>query len=115
MRTDVSYLENGDYIPYKSIIKDLVVPKDLKISMSDVLRALDELDSGNSPEVRSARKIIQLMLGHDSTTRRALEKDIHSVLSAIDLVLKVNSDTARVRAMMDEVLRGLESRYYFTN
>ena len=83
--------------------------------MSDVLRALNELASGNSSEVKSARKIIQLMLGCDAKTRQAIETNIHGVLSAINLVLRANSDTSQVRAMMDELLKGLESRYYLAN
>ena len=98
-----------------NISKDLVVAKDLRASMSDVLRALDELDSRNSPEVRSARKIIQRMLGCDAKTRQAVEKNIHSVLSAINLVLKVDSDTSQIRATMYEILKCLESRYYFAD
>jgi len=33
--------------------------------MSDVLRVLNELESRNSPKVKSARKIIQLTKLHD--------------------------------------------------
>ena len=115
LKTDISYLENAEYTPFKSISKDLVVAKDLRASMSDVLRALDELDSRNSPEVRSAKKIIQRMLGCDAKTRQAVEKNIHSVLSAINLVLKVDSDTSQIRATMYEILKCLESRYYFAD
>jgi hypothetical protein len=45
--------------------------------MYDVLRALNELHSGNSPEVKSARRIIQLMLGRESKTRQAIETRWH--------------------------------------
>lgn len=55
------------------------------------------------------------MLGCDAKTRQAIEKNIHSVLSVINLVLRVNSDTSQVRAMMDELLKGLESRYYLAD
>ncbi len=97
------------------VSKDLVVPRDLSASISDVLRELDELDSGDSPEVKSARKIIQQMLAREAKTRHEIETNIHGVLSAINLLLRAASDTSQVRAMMDEILRGLESRYYFAD
>ncbi|MBI5075032.1 MAG: PD40 domain-containing protein [Nitrospirae bacterium] len=113
LKTDISYLENGIYNPYKSISNDLVVANDFSASLSDVLCALDELDSRNSQEVKNARRILQLMLLRDANTRQTIEANIHGVLSAIHLILGVNSDTFRVRTMMDELLKGLESRYYY--
>ncbi|TAN41053.1 MAG: hypothetical protein EPN25_05690 [Nitrospirae bacterium] len=112
LKTDISYLENGAYIPLRSISRDLVA-KDLKAALSDVLRALDELDARDSSEVISAKRMLQLMLRRGSKTRQAMETNIRSILAAIDSVIKVDSDTSSVRAMLDEILKGLESRYYF--
>jgi hypothetical protein len=45
--------------------------------------------------VKSARRIIQLMLGCDAKTRQAIENNMHNVLSVINLVLGVDSDTSQ--------------------
>ncbi len=113
LKTDISYPGNGSYSLLKSDSVDLIVTKDLATSASDILRALNELDASNSPEVRKAKMIIQFMLRCDAKTRLAIETNINSVLTAINLLLTVNSDTLRVRAMLDELLMGFESRYYY--
>ena len=113
LKTDIGYLESGTYNPYNSISHDLVVANDLGDSRSDVLRVLNELDSRNSPEVRIARRLIQFLLLSDAKTTQTIEADMHGVLSAINLILGVNSDTSRVRAMLDELLKAQESRYYY--
>ncbi|MBI5634368.1 MAG: hypothetical protein HZA15_12920 [Nitrospirae bacterium] len=47
--------------------------------------------------------------------RQSIEADIQGILSAINLVLRVSADTIGARAMMDGLLKGLESRYYFAH
>ncbi len=114
-KTDVAYLENGTYRPYKSVSHAIDVAKDLKASAGDVLRMIDGLDLGHNANMRRAKKILQLMTQRETTTKQGIENNIRSVLSAIRLVLSTASNPSDARAMMDEILYGLESKYYFTD
>jgi len=113
LKTDISYLEKGVTRPYGSVSKELVVIKDLEEYASDILRALNEQDSGHNVKVRNTWEIIQLITHRGAKTRRAIENNIRSVLSAISLVLNSSSDQLQLRVMLDDLLNGLESKYYF--
>jgi hypothetical protein len=49
------------------------------------------------------------MLGREAKTRREIENDIRSFLSAMDLLLKTGLDISKVGLMLDDILKALES------
>ena len=116
LRTDTSYLENGTYTLYNTLTLDIVVDKDLKASAAAVMDALNTLNSGEkrqSEGLRNAKRYIQDVQARSVATKNDIEKNIRDILSAIDCILRLNADALQVRSVMDELLKGWESRYYY--
>lgn len=115
LNTDISYLKNGNDTSSRILPSELAVSKDFRSAASSVLNALSELDGKNSSEVRKVKKRIQRVMRRSALAPASIEANILDILSAINSLLRIDADISRIRAMLDELLKGWESRYYFAS
>jgi len=87
--------------------------QDLKSSAFAVLDLLQGMASSNNPAVSRALKYVRNVRGRVVLSRKETEQNISDILLAIEWLLQSNSDLSAVRLMLDELLQGWESRYYF--
>ena len=76
--------------------------------MSDVLRVLNELESRNSPKVKSARKIIQLTKVHDLFSECKLYGQAPGVHYCIQrYYMQIWLHTVQRRFWLEKIKKGL--------
>jgi len=118
LETDIEYLDNGSYIPYRNLSEDFIVDKNTVTITGDIIAALNELQAEGRQKARindairhvdyvQKRKVIG---GHD------IEKNISDILKAIDALISLNGiDVSAIRLQLNTLLRIWEGRYYLNS
>lgn len=115
LQTEVGYIENGNYIFYQILNTDILVNKDTAIATSDIISALSSLSvsSKEREKLDNAIGYIRNVQDRIILSKQEIDQNIQDILKAEDSLLFLTSDdTSAVRLMIDELLKGWESRYY---
>lgn len=113
LTSEVDILGDGNLQSPLSLTTDLIVGKDLKGSASAILEELNRLSGRKNANLRNAIKYISDVQKRTVRTKKDIDRNIRDVLSAVNSLLSHDIDTSNIRLMMDDLLRGWESRYYF--
>lgn len=115
MKSDVDYVDNGTYRPYKSLSADVFVEKDMATLTNDIIAALNALSvtSHDRAKVHNAIERIKRVQRRIVNLRSDMGENIFDILKAIESLLDVrNADITQIRLIMDELLKVWEGRYY---
>ncbi|MBA4373988.1 MAG: hypothetical protein C0402_14150 [Thermodesulfovibrio sp.] len=113
IKADTDILYRGQYTPYRSASTDFIVEQDLRTSAAAILDLLSGMDPAKHPEVSMSAKFVGDVRYRTVLTQKDMAQNISDILTAIDWLLQSNLDIAAARLMLDELLQGWESRYYW--
>jgi len=113
--TEVSYSDDMSQEDKKTVRTDIKVDKDTKTMTDDIINELKTLavsgmdKSRINKAIRYLKNIQKRVIVNDQD----IEKNIHKILKAIDLLLSVKSaDTSNIRLKLDGILNIWDTRYY---
>jgi hypothetical protein len=115
IETDIEYMENGSYIPYRNLKADFVIDRDAAAIIGDILAALNRLqaDGRQKARIKEAIRHVEYIQKRTVTSARDIEKNISDILKAIDALISLNGiDVSAIRLQLDTLLRIWEGRYY---
>jgi len=116
VRTEVGYMENGDYHSLQTLSTEISVAEDETTLPEAILTALKSLPVlwKDKMIVDRAAACIKNVQKRGGATIDDIEKNIADLLQATDWLLFVTSaNIAEIRRQIDRLLRIWESRWYF--
>jgi len=111
LRTDTAYREEGAYESLGFRALDIVVERDLRGLAGDLLQALEAGNFGAAG--KTAMMHVRRVLKRPTISRDAIEANIEDILKAVNALLRTDAEISRIRFMLDDLLKGWQSRYYF--
>ncbi len=113
IKTDAGLLYQRRSAADNILLTDFVVELDLKGGAAAVLALLQGMSSSNDPAVAMALTYIRNVHAGVVLSRQDIAQNISDLLRAIAWVGRADGDFTDIRLLLDELLRGWESRYYF--
>ncbi|MEW6003366.1 MAG: Ig-like domain-containing protein, partial [Nitrospirota bacterium] len=116
LKTEVGYMDNGQYNFYQNIETDILVGKDSAAAVNDIIIALNALSltGKDKGKINDAIKHMEKVQNRPVANAEDMEKNIHDIWKAVDSLLSITSaDISSIRLMMDSLLEAWEGRWYF--
>jgi Tol biopolymer transport system component/flagellar hook assembly protein FlgD/fibronectin type 3 domain-containing protein len=115
LKTDIEYMENGSYIPYRHLKADFVIDHDAVAITGGILASLKGLqtEGRQRAKINYAISHIENVQERKVISARNMEQNIADILQVIDALIYLNGiDVSAVRLQLDTLLRIYEGRYY---
>jgi len=117
VKTEIGYIENGNYNFYQNLDLTLKVDKDTAAMAADIINELNRLHASGKDvaKIKNAIRHLENVQRKGLITGKDINKNIHDVLKAADLLVDVKHiDVSYIRLEIDKLLKIWESKYYFS-
>jgi len=115
LETNIEYMENGSYIPYRNLKADFVIDRDAAAIIRDILASLKGLqaEGRQRAKINDAIRHVEYIQKRILTSSRDIGKNIADTLKAADALISLKGiDVSAIRLQLDNLLRIWEGRYY---